>query len=178
MRSNWFNIPLLMLLCLVTALSSCNKGGTPIFNFDLEVPLEFAAGQDPIETRTYPVYNVLNFLQAELDQRGLSIDDISSIQAGQGILVADSPNVDYSGFNSVIINAINITDQTDIKEMYYQDFIQLNHTGDLKLLSSISELKPIMANGTFHMEVKVRMRSVVPFTTRHKLKMTIEVFDE
>lgn len=169
---------LTLLLTSLLTFSSCNKGGTPVFSFDLEIPLEFSGGQQPLQTRTYLIYNIINFLEAELQQQGMTLDQVVKILPGKAILSADSPNVDYSWYHSVVVNAVSVQDPELIKEMFYQEYIELDHTGDLELLSSISELKPIMAPGIFNMQVKVRMKNNISLQTRHKLRITLDVFDE
>lgn len=169
---------LTLLLTSLLTFSSCDKGGTPVFSFDLEIPLEFAGGQHLLETYTYPIFNIVNFLDAELKQHGMTIDQVVKILPGKAILTADSPNVDYSWFHSVIVNAVSVQDHNKVKEMFYREYIELDHSGDLELLSSISDLKSIMEPGIFNMQVKVRMKNNVALVTRHKLRITLDVFDE
>lgn len=155
----------------------CGKDETPRFSIPVEAFFEIPAGLNTIETHFIPINGVVNFMQARLAQNNMTVDQVTSVQSGRGQIIALSPNVEYRLFNDITVNAISVTNQSKADEMYYQDFIEFDHDGNLELLSSISELKEIMLNGIFDMEVKVNLRQSSLVTTEHKIVFDLAVFD-
>ncbi len=167
----------LWIVTIVLLLSSCSKDEEPRFTMPVEVIVFFPAEFNTIETHTVELFNVPNQLQIRLEQNGMTADQITSIVAGRGQLIPVSPNIQYQFMNNIVVNVSPIDSNTDINEMYYNDFIEFDHTGNLELLSSISELKESMEDGVFDLQVKYSLRQSLLATTEHKLKFDLLVYD-
>lgn len=167
----------ILLISASLVFLGCNKDEEPRFTMPVEVTVFFPAEFNTIETHTVEIFGVPNQLNIRLDQNGMTADQVTSIVAGRGQLIPVSPNVQYQFMNNVIVNVSPINSQTDINEMYYNDFIEFDHSGNLELLSSISELKETMINGVFDLQVKYNLRQSLLETTEHKLKFDLLIYD-
>ncbi len=156
--------------------SGCSKDEEPRFTIPLEIIVFFPAEFNTVATHTTELFSVPNFLQSRLAQNGMTADQITSIVAGRGQIIPVSPSVQYQVLNNVIVN-VSSANSDDVNEMYYNDFIDFDHSGNLELLSSISELKDIMSNGVFDLQVKYNLRQGLIATTEHKLKFDLLVYD-
>ena len=171
-------ISILVTVIATTLLfSGCSKDEEPRFTMPVEVTVFFPAEFNTIETHTVELFSVPNQMQARLAQNGITADQITSIVAGRGQLIPVTPNVQYQLINNIIINVSSIDSDTDINEMYYNDFIEFDHNGNLELLSSISELQNIMIDGVFDLQVKYNLRQSLLTATEHKLRFDLLIYD-
>lgn len=167
------------LLVIATTLlfSGCSKDEEPRFTMPVEVTVFFPAEFNTIETHTVELFSVPNQLQIRLEQNGMTADQITSIVAGRGQLIPISPNIQYQFMNNMVVNVSPIDNDTDINEMYYNDFIEFDHSGNLELLSSISELKETMQDGVFDLQLKYTLRQSLLANTEHKLLFDLLIYD-
>lgn len=173
------NLPKALLIIFIATLiiSGCSKDEEPRFTMPVEVIVFLPAEFNTIETHTIELFSVPNQIQLALEQNGMTSDQITSIVPGRGELVPVSPNVQYQLLNNITVNVSPINDITDINEMYYNDFIEFDHSGNLELLSSISELKNTMIDGVFNLQLKYTLRQSLLTTTEHKLKFNLAIHD-
>ena len=173
----------LNLILLITAalgfvfmFSGCSKDEEPRLSIPVEVTVSFPAEFNTFATHTVEIFSIPNLLQSRLAQNGMTIDQITSIVAGRGQIVAVSPNVQYQLFNNVVVNVSSV-DNDNLNEMYYNDLIEFDHTGNLELFSSISELDEIMLDGVFDLEIKYNLRQSLLTTTVHSLRFNLLIYD-
>lgn len=178
MKIRLSQIPTFLLVITSTILlTGCSKDEEPRFTMPVEVTVFFPAEFNTVETHTVELFSVPNQLQIRLEQNGMTADQITSIVAGRGQIIPISPNVQYQFMNNIIVNVSPIGDKTDINEMYYNEFIEFDHTGNLELLSSISELKETMKDGIFDLQVKYNLRQSLLTVTEHKLLFDLLIYD-
>lgn len=178
MKDGLRQISILVALMASTLLFfGCSKGEEPRFTMPVEVIVFFPSEFNTIETHTVELYSVPNQIQTRLAQNGMTVDQITSIVSGRGQIIPVTPNFQYELINNVIVNVSSINDDSDINEMYYNDFIQFDHDGNLELLSSISELKDIMIDGVFNLQVKYSLRQTLATNTEHRLKFDLLIYD-
>jgi hypothetical protein len=67
-----------------------------------------------------------------------------------------------SFISSISIRALSTSDRTKRAEMFYLEQIPLTQRTNLNLQTSISELKEIMQNETFDIEIRLQIRGFVP----------------
>jgi hypothetical protein len=63
------------------------------------------------------------------------------------------------------------------REMFYRENIPFSHDGELQLLSSISNLTDILSDPFVDIEIRIRLRNIVPTDIRNKLIFSYAVFD-
>ncbi|MDA9182138.1 hypothetical protein N9O51_02995 [Saprospiraceae bacterium] len=154
----------------------CSKDEEPRFSMSVEVFVAFPAEFNTIATHTIELFSLPNFINTRLAQNSMTADQVTSIVAGRGQIIPVSPNVQYQLINNVVVNVSSV-DNDDLNEMYYNDFIEFDHNGSLELLSSISELKNIMLDGVFDLQVKYNLRQSLLTETEHKLRFDLLIFD-
>lgn len=167
----------LVVAATLLLITGCSKDEEPRFTMPVEVTVFFPAEFNTVETHTVELFSVPNQLQFRLEQNGMTADQITSIVAGRGQIIPISPNIQYQFMNNIVINASPIGDNTDLNEMYYNEFIEFDHSGNLELLSSISELKETMKDGIFDLQIKYNLRQSLLTGTEHKLLFDLLIYD-
>lgn len=157
-------------------IPGCSKDEEPRFTMPVEVTVFFKDGFSTVETYTTELFGLPNQMQFRLAQNGMTADQVTSIVAGRGQLIPVSSNVEYRLLNNIVVNVSSVDDD-DLNEMYYNDFIEFDHVGNLELFSSISELKDIMLEGVFDLHVKYNLRQGLLTNTEHRLRFDLLVYD-
>lgn len=177
MRNKLYPLYILSVVLIISlSITGCGKDEEPRFIMPVEVIVFFPAEFNTVATHTRELFSVPNLMQSRLAQNGMTADQVTSIVAGKGQIIPVTANVQYQLINNVIVNVSSV-DNDDINEMYYNDFIEFNHEGNLELLSSISELKDIMLDGVFDLQVKYNLRQSLLTPTEHKLRFDLLVYD-
>jgi len=166
-----------VLLVVAMIMGGCSNDEEPRFIMPVEVPVFFPSEFNTIETHTIELFSVPNQIQTWLSQNGITVDEITSIVAGRGQFVPITSGIQYRLLNNMVINVSPIDSETDINEMYYNDFVEFDHSGNLELLSSISELKDIMVDGVFDLQVKYTLRQSLLTPTEHVLRFDLLIYD-
>lgn len=177
MKIRFKQLPILTVIIGSILLSpGCSKDEEPRFSMPVEVTVFFEDGFSTVETYTTEIFSLPNQMQTRLAQNGMTADQVTSIVAGRGQIIPVSPNVQYQLLNNIVINVSSV-DNDDLNEMYYNDFIEFDHNGNLELLSSISEIKDIMLDGVFDLQVKYNLRQSLLTRTEHKLRFDLLIYD-
>ncbi len=163
-------------ICYIFLFSGCSKDEEPRFSMPVEITVFLDKGFSTIETYTIEIYSVPNQIHTRLAQNGMTADQVTSIVAGRGQIIPVTPNVQYRLLNNLVVNASSVDDD-NFNEMYYNDFVEFDHEGNLELLSSISELKDIMLDGVFDLQVKYNLRQSLLTVTEHKLRFDLLIYD-
>ncbi len=175
--SSKINYTWILLLSTLFLFSACGKEDRARFTLPVEATFFVQPGLNSFETHFVKVQSVPIFLNTGLANSGMTKEAVTSIISGKGQLIPISTNIEYRLFNDFSINAISILNGDKLDEMYYQDVIRFDHTGNLELLSSISELRDIMINGVVDIEIKFNLRQSTLVATEHKIVFELEVFD-
>lgn len=177
MKKKILPISILFALACTLVISGCSKDEDPRFTMPVEVTVFIPAEFNTIETHTVELFSIPNQIQLALQQNGMAANQITSIVPGRGELIPVSPNVQYQLLNNITVNVSPVDDITDLNEIYYNDFVEFDHSGNLELLSSISELKNTMETGVFNLQMKYTLRQSLLTTTEHKLRFNLAVYD-
>jgi hypothetical protein len=170
-----FKAILPIFLCVI--FTSCGSDRTQLFEINNEIEFFIPGGLNTIETHVFVIRNVPSFFKSSLANHGATEEQIVSISAARAKLIGSFGQIDYDFIEEISVRAISKTDPTLNKEMYYQDRIQFNHSGDLELFASISELIEILTDEIFDMEIRIRMRQSSPVQLQNKLIFSYVVFD-
>ncbi|NNF34160.1 MAG: hypothetical protein HKN68_08630 [Saprospiraceae bacterium] len=173
-------IPGKILIFFITAISffSCGSDRQELFIVDNEIEFILPGALNTIETHVFIIRNVPSFYKTSLTANGASEEQVVSITATRARLMGSFGPVDYDFIAEISVRAISKTDPGLNREMYFQDRIPFNHSGDLELFSSISELREILSDEIFDMEVRIRLRQSTPLQIQNKLIFSYAVFDE
>ncbi len=149
-----------ILLLVITGLFSCRPEVEPIFTMDMEVDFEIPAGLGTLLTHTFVIRDVKNPLDAYLQTFGGDTSAIQSIQAGRGELVSIFSTTNYEFVNRVSVWMVSSSDPNIRRELYYLDFNNDNNNDNrLQMLSAISNVKELLLDETFDLEVKLEFRN-------------------
>ncbi len=176
MKLNLLGIYSIVFATLMT-FSSCGSDRQELFIIDNEIEFLLPGALNTIETHVFIIRNVPSFYRANLAVNGASDEQVVSITATRARLSGSFGVVDYNFIDEISVRAISKTDPGLNREMYFQDRIPFNQSGDLEMFSSISELKEILSEEVFDMEVRIRLRQSTPLQLQNKLMFSYAVFD-
>lgn len=169
---------ILIILCLgVFGLNSCGKGKQELFEVDNEIEFVLPGGLNTIETHVFVIRDVPTFFDESLQAYGYRKEDISLIGSGRGLLTGSFQNIDYDFIGEISIRALSQKEIGLSREMFYRENIPFSHDGELQLLSSISNLTDILSDPFMDIEIRIRLRNIVPADIRNKLIFSYAVFD-
>lgn len=169
---------ILITFMIVISLLSCGSDRQELFIVDNEVEFILPGALNTIETHVFIIRNVPSFYRTSLSANGASDDQVVSITATRARLMGSFGTIDYNFIAEISVRALSKSDPGLNREMYFQDRIPFNQSGDLELFSSISELKDILSEEVFDMEVRIRLRQSTPLQIQNKLIFSYAVFDE
>ena len=174
-----YNLPWIfsVLVLGIISLTSCGSDRQELFIIDNEIEFFIPGALNTIETHVFIIRNVPSFYRANLSANGASDEQVVSITATRARLTGSFGIVDYDFIDEISVRALSRTDPGLNREMYFQDRIPFNQSGDLELFSSISELKDILSQEVFDMEVRIRLRQSTPLQLQNKLIFSYAVFD-
>ena len=176
MKTN-FSFQLSVLIFTALSFISCGSDRQELFIINNEVEFILPGALNTIETHVFIIRNVPSFYRANLSANGASDDQIVSITATRARLQGSFGMIDYDFIEEISVRAFSRTEPGLNREMYFQDRIPFNQSGDLELFSSISELKDILSQEVFDMEVRIRLRQSTPLQLQNKLIFSYAVFD-
>lgn len=140
---------------------------------DIEAEIEVGAGLNTLDTHYFLIRRVPTRIQTYLT--GLDESIIGEILPRRAEIIAPFDNIDFGIVQEVSIWAVSITDSELRKEIFYQDRINLNDQKELRLFSSLSEVKDILLNDHVDLEVRFKFRAFTPTQIETRLIMNFLV---
>ena len=150
----------LIFLLIPLYLLSC-KSKVPVFEIYQEANFTIPSGKDPIATHHFLIKNIPSFLNQNLEEKQVSLNDISQLYAGRGKI-----NSIYTSANFGIISKISIWiykegDSDHAVEIYYRDEIPLNLNGEMKLLSTGEDVRDILKNEYYNIDMEIQFKDFI-----------------
>lgn len=156
---------------------SCGKDQRELFVIDNEIEFILPGGLNTIETHIFLVRDVPTFFDQSLQTYGYREEDVTQIGSGRGLLTGSFQNIDYDFIGEISIRALSQRERGLSREMFYRENIPFTHDGELQLLSSISNLTDILSDPFVDIEIRIRLRDIVPADIQNKLIFSYAVFD-
>lgn len=144
---------------------SCGDKNVPLFTIDFQEQFTIPAGLNTIETYTFLIQDVPTLLESYKTTYNVSDEEIVSILPSRGRINQIFSNINYDFIQTVSIWMVSNLDPDVRYELYYLDFVPLNTGDELKLLSGISNLKELMNEASYNLEIKLRFRTFPPNQT-------------
>lgn len=163
---------LFVLTISIFMLLSCQQEEVPIFEMELEVDFTIPAGLNSILLHGFEIKSIPTFIEAYTSDTST----ISRIHASDAILGGRFGEIDYSIVNSIAIWAISPSDPNNRKEVFYQDFIELDHRGSLPLFSSLSEVKDLLTNDKVDLEIQLFFRTFTSRELESRISMNFKAY--
>lgn len=155
------------------AFVSCGSGGDKLFDIEIETDFTIAPGLNTLDTHYFILRRIPTRFNNYLGSIGP--DAVGQVLPTRARLEAPFSQIDWSMVREVSIWATSINDPSLKKELFYQDRIELKEQQDLKLFSSLSEVKDIMMEEYFHLEIRFKFRTFTPTEIDTRLTMNFVV---
>ena len=159
----------LSLFIIILFLGSCSDSPDTLFQITTEAEFEIAPGLNNIETFIFPISGVpTNFAVLS---NGADPNTIGSIQPSRATITAPFTNFDWSIVREVSVRAISPRDPALNFEIFFQDQISLNNQNELRLFSSLSDVRDILIDESFNIEVRFNFRNTTPAQVPSRIDM-------
>lgn len=174
------HISLLLLGLVVLSTSSCSDNAAiPAFEVTLEsnftIPIDqvalFVQG-----TATDP--DRPSFIDANLSVAQMGKNQITSIQPGSAILRSKFNNENLGFLRDVSVRAVKKDNSGIVKELFYLTDIRLDEGNSMVLFPALTEIKDIMTDPTFDLQLVVNFQGFPSSNVTLELDYTYLVFDE
>jgi hypothetical protein len=151
-----------LLLFIVTLISGCSNDDRLFLERKLTANLSLPSNLNNIETHYFTIKNQQTLFSQTLLQRSLTKDNVISINGTNCTLSSKFGGVDMSFISNVSVRAISTSDRSKKAEMFYLEQIPFSQKSTLRLQTSVSELKDILSNDSFDIEVRLQVRGFIP----------------
>ena len=141
-------------------LLGCGSDEQRLFDIELEADFTIGAGLNTFDTHYFIVRRVPTRIQNYL----LNLDPslVDQILPTRAEITAPFNTIDFSIVREVSIWAISTRDPSVKKEIFYQDRIDFGEQKELRLFSSLSEVKEIFLEDKFDLEIRLNFRTFTP----------------
>ncbi len=150
----------ILLLILSISLFSC-KTKTPVFRIDEEVSFTIPSGLSPFLVHHFQIKNVKSLLSKVLEENKIDINAIDELYAGKGKFVSFYNNSNYGIIDKLSVWINKSGEEDNQFEIYYLDEIPFNRKGELKLLSSGQDIREVLKNDEYDIDIEVRLKHVI-----------------
>lgn len=157
------------LFILYLLFNSCTDTPDALFQISTEANFDIAPGLNNIETFIFPISQVpTNFAALS---GGVDPNTIGSIQPSRATITAPFVAFDWSIVREVSVRAISPRNPELNREIFFQDQISLNNQNELRLFSSLSDVREILIDETFNLEVRFNFRNITPAEIPSRIEM-------
>jgi len=166
-----------ILLVFVLFSFGCTKeSGRHLMDMSYEVRYDIPAGLDNITTHYFIINDISTQFVERLNISGASEDEIIKIEPKNCKIEPLFQNVDYGFIQDISIRLFN--DDNPKSEAFYLENIKFNEPGELKLLNSLTNLKEILSNSKFDLEIRINFKTFTPTTSENIIKLNFSAFAE
>ena len=166
----------IIFLLFVLIFPGC-KEDDPVILFEIPFQQGFVigAGLDPFQVWHFQLLDIPNPFPGELQQRGLTIDEITQIGPGQAILSTEFDGEDLSFIREITIN-IYTDDFNNARELFYRaDQNLLVATSPLEMIPTLVNASHMVSGETFNIDVAIELRQPTPKSFESILNFTMVV---
>ncbi len=147
-------------MILSVVLFSCTTK-TPVFRINEEVSFTIPAGLSPLLVHHFQIKNIKSSLSEVLEESKIDIEAIKELYAGKGKFVSFYNNSNYGIIDKLSVWINKSGDEENQFEIYYLDEVPLNRKGELKLLSSGQDIREVLKNDKYDIDIEVRLKYVI-----------------
>lgn len=148
------------LLLSTLIFNGCTSGPESLFTMPMEVNFTIPPGLNNFDTHYFIYDRIPTFYRNYVNADGESAVD--HVNAGRGQINARLDNIDWSIVREVAVHVVHPSNSDINKEAFYQDVIRFDGVEELRLFSSLPELKDILFNDFITVEIRFNFRRV-PF---------------
>ena len=167
-------ITIFCLLVFALCFTRCGTTEEPLFVMQLEADFTIQPGLNSFDTHYFILSKVPTRSQLYLGQ-GVSIEQIDRILPNRAELNTLSTALDWGIVREIQVLISPVSNPNIKKEIFYHDRVNLENVNELKLLSSLSEVKDILLEDMVNLEVRLNFRRPTPITIDTRLTMNFVV---
>lgn len=174
MKIQRLNVLLMIVLCCY----SCKKSTVPLFEMDLTFDLDIPAGLNTLESHFFIVQGVPTFIESQLNNNGLNIDDVGFINAITANMETRFSGLDLDFVENIGVHLLEENEIDNRREAFYtfNDFVQLGSKTEIAMTPSLLNLKPELSNQTVDLEFKINLRGFLPSELDTRVTMKFHAF--
>ena len=147
------------LFVIISLFSSCKEKETEVFSFTNEVQFNINAGLDNVLTHIFVIEDLPSTFEAAAVQNGFSLEEISRVNTSTAEFRGIFEDGEYSNIQRVAVNIIDPAGEYPTQEIFFQEIIDINHTGPLQLFGSLSNVKDILTRDRYNIEIELQFRA-------------------
>lgn len=159
-----------MLLTIVTL--GCDSNDPVLFELEMEVDFEIPAGLNTIQRHIFEVKNV----PTRIALYGANLETVSRIHAHDATIGGRLGNANFGIVDNISVWMISRVDPDLRKEIFFQEFVDFDHMGELNLFSSISEVQDIISDDFVDLEIQFFFRTFTPQNIDSRLSMNFKAY--
>ncbi len=165
------------ILIVLFLTSSCRDKSQEVFSITNETDFNIVAGLNNILTHIFVIENLTSTLEAAAQQNGYNLEDLSKVNSSTAEFRGKFEDLDYSNIERVAVNLVDPTGEFPKREIFFQEIININHSGPLQLFGSLSDVKELLSQPTYNLEVELRFRAPTTQTLENRFIYNFVAFD-
>ena len=152
----------------------CGTSVDALFIMNLEADFTIQPGLNTFDTHYFLINNVPTRASTYIGQ-GVTSDQINQVLPNRAELNGRFDAIDWGIVREIEILISTPGNPNNKKEVFYHDRVNFENVNELRLLSSLSEVKDILFEETVDLEVRIRFRATTPIEIDSRLTMNFVV---
>lgn len=163
MSKKFISVNLLLGTFLILLMGCKKEEEFPLFEIESIGSIMIPAGLNTVETHYINIHDLTSTLGAQLETRGMTLDDLSVIKPQSFVMTSLDGDVDFN-FIARISSDIFTKSNPNSSEIFFMEPVPLNTRSSLVLFPSLLNVKDYFKESSFSIEVKFNVRG---FSTRN-----------
>ena len=147
---------------IILTATGCIKTDEEFAERKLTTVFEVPANLNPVETHYIYVRNIPSLYKQTLETRGWTTESIKRISPSRARLYGRFGSTNVTIFSTISVRIVSRDGKNTKSEMYFQEEIPLVARTELDLRPTLSDLKPIISQENFDLEIRLQIRGFVP----------------
>lgn len=164
---------------LILLIHSCKKEENKVlFEMPFRTQFTLNAGLNPFQVHYIQIDGIQNPLKTLLQDRGLTLEDLSGIEAGNARITAEIPGISYRFIREISVRLYkgDPSNSADFREMWYRaDSNLLGEDDQFDLIPSLADGFAFLQEDEFNLSIVIQLREVTPVTMENQLDFTFFV---
>ena len=153
--------------------SGCSSSPPPLFVMNLEADFTIPAGLNTLDTHYFVLRGIPTFSRNYVNNPA-GRAAVSGVFPRRAEINARFDQLDWAIVQEISIWAVSSSDSSIKKEVFYENRIDFSNVRELRLSSSLSEVKDILFQDQLTLEVRIRLRNITPFEIDTRLTLNFE----
>ncbi len=169
---------LLLLLLLLSASCKKKEDTRPGFDLQYQTQFDIPAGLGPFVVHHFYLRNIPTRFEQTLLQNGKLKEDIAAILTTQANLSGVFGDADFAFIEQISVKVYNETDPIGAIEAAYRFPVPLDPGNNLPLIPSLADLKDILEEPRFSLDVALWLRKTTQIETSVRLDLQFKAVYE